>query len=164
MGYDNASILQENWLSTMKIYTKTGDAGTTGLLGGHRVPKDDPRIEAYGTVDELNALLGVARAHLRTDTLEAILERLQHLLFAVGAALASPDDRRDCSHWIGDEVIEELELVIDQQESHLEALANFVLPAGTPAGVLSARGSRGLPTGGAPGSDLTSHPRPICGR
>ena len=119
----------------MKIYTKTGDAGATGLLGGVRVPKDDPRIEAYGTVDELNALIGVARSHLDAEAaeLDAILERLQHQLFGVGAALATPDPAKDTSQWIDDAMIEFVETTIDRIEHHLPALTNFILPAGSPA-------------------------------
>ena len=68
----------------MKIYTKSGDEGKTGLFGGPRVWKDDPRIEAYGTVDELNALLGVVRAGQLSETVDGPLERVQHDLFAIG--------------------------------------------------------------------------------
>ncbi len=78
----------------MKIYTKTGDDGTTGLLGAGRVGKDDPRIDSYGTVDELNAMLGLARAAGGLDPdLDALVARVQDDLFAVGAALADPDPR-----------------------------------------------------------------------
>lgn len=75
----------------MRIYTRTGDTGETGLIGGQRVPKDDPRVEAYGTVDELNAVLGVARCYLADlPDLDALLERFQSELFDIGAELASP--------------------------------------------------------------------------
>ena len=73
----------------MKIYTKTGDAGETGLFGGGRVPKDSPRVTAYGEVDELNATLGVARA-AGVGALDGLCETLQHQLFTVGAVLATP--------------------------------------------------------------------------
>ena len=116
----------------MKIYTKTGDEGTTGLLGGHRVAKDDPRIEAYGTVDELNALLGVARSHLQDEDLDAILALLQDQLFALGAALASPEAGGEAEQWINAAVIEALETTIDEQEQQLEPLTSFILPAGSP--------------------------------
>jgi cob(I)alamin adenosyltransferase len=72
----------------MKIYTKTGDTGETGLYGGGRVRKDAPRIEAYGTVDELNAVLGLARANAPTAEIDALLARVQNELFDVGAELA----------------------------------------------------------------------------
>jgi cob(I)alamin adenosyltransferase len=78
----------------MRIYTRTGDTGETGLIGGQRVPKDDPRVEAYGTVDELNAVLGVARGYLRDQPeLDTLLERIQNELFDIGAelALAAPN-------------------------------------------------------------------------
>src|SRR5882724_10044306 len=78
----------------LKIYTKTGDDGTTGLLGAGPVGKDDPRIDAYGTVDELNAVLGLARASGGLDAdADALLARVQDELFAVGAALADPDPK-----------------------------------------------------------------------
>src|SRR5687767_3749927 len=75
----------------MKIYTRTGDAGITGLYGGGRAPKNDPRIAAYGTVDELNAFLGVCRAAGLPGDVDEVLARLQHDMFALGAELASPD-------------------------------------------------------------------------
>ena len=76
--------------STMKIYTKTGDAGETGLFGGPRVAKDDLRIEAYGAIDELNAALGVVRATRPAAAIDEVLQRLQNELFVVGAELATP--------------------------------------------------------------------------
>ena len=75
----------------MKIYTKTGDEGITGLLGNRRVPKDDIRIEAYGTIDELNAVLGLARAQGLDAAADRLSAQLQDELFAVGSALADPD-------------------------------------------------------------------------
>src|SRR5512135_1868022 len=77
--------------AAVKIYTKTGDDGLTGLLGNRRVPKDDARIEAYGTIDELNAVLGVARAQGLGEEADALVGRLQDELFAVGSALADPN-------------------------------------------------------------------------
>src|SRR3954468_276544 len=76
---------------TVKIYTKTGDEGMTGLLGSRRVPKDDLRIEAYGTIDELNAVLGLARSEGLDERADALLGRLQDDLFLVGSALADPN-------------------------------------------------------------------------
>ena len=80
----------------MKIYTKTGDAGETGLFGGPRVKKDDPRVEAYGAVDELNAALGVARAAGAgaAPDLDQLLDAVQHRLFTVGAELATPHEAK----------------------------------------------------------------------
>ncbi len=75
----------------MKIYTKTGDGGETGLFGGPRVPKDSPRIEAFGAVDELNALLGLARAESLPSEIDDLLARIQSELFDLGAELATPD-------------------------------------------------------------------------
>jgi hypothetical protein len=74
----------------MKIYTKTGDAGETGLFGGGRVPKDDPRVEAYGDVDELNSAIGMARAMAPAQFHDALLESIQRDLFAIGGQLATP--------------------------------------------------------------------------
>jgi hypothetical protein len=75
----------------MKIYTKTGDAGTTGLFGGPRVSKDDARICAYGSVDELNAVLGTARSTRLSEKLDQMLDAIQHQLFSIGAELATPE-------------------------------------------------------------------------
>ena len=115
----------------MKIYTKTGDAGETSLFGGARVPKDDPRIEAYGTVDELNSLLGVARASWPASPLDAQLGRIQSDLFAIGAHLASPGTSRFAG--VEPERVAELERAIDAMESELAPLRNFILPGGSAA-------------------------------
>lgn len=117
----------------MKIYTKTGDNGETGLFAGPRVPKDDVRIEAYGTVDELNAFLGLARAESLPSEIDSVIERLQHGLFAVGAELASPDPVAAKTKMIGSEEIAWLEAMIDRSEAELEPLRQFILPAGTRA-------------------------------
>ncbi len=116
----------------MKIYTKTGDAGETGLYGGPRVFKDDLRIEAYGSIDELNAILGEVRASAPPEAIDAVLERLQHDLFVVGAQLASPKPATKGPR-IGAEQIAELERFIDQFEEQLPPLKNFILPGGTVA-------------------------------
>jgi cob(I)alamin adenosyltransferase len=122
----------------MKIYTGTGDGGETGLFGGMRVPKDDPRVEAYGTVDEVNAFLGLARASLseRSRTLDAVLSVLQVELFDVGAELATPPERSASPlaarlRAVTDEQVLVLEQMIDSYEAQLEPLKNFILPGGS---------------------------------
>ncbi len=117
----------------MKIYTKTGDEGETGLFAGPRVFKDDVRIEAYGTVDELNAFLGVARATGLPVEIETVVERVQHDLFAIGAELASPDPQAAGTKLIGGREVAWLERTIDEHEDCLEPLRQFILPAGPPA-------------------------------
>jgi cob(I)alamin adenosyltransferase len=120
----------------MKIYTKTGDAGDTGLFGGGRVPKSHPRVEAYGDVDELNATLGVARAAGADDQIDALLVRVQQDLFAIGALLATPDRAKMHTHLekarIDQERIAELERAIDAADTELEPLRAFILPGGSP--------------------------------
>ena len=120
----------------MKIYTKTGDTGETGLFGGPRVPKDDPRIEAYGTIDELNAILGVARAERPRADFDEVLNRIQHDLFALGAELATPDPAAKGIDAIKAEHIAWQEEQIDQFEEQLEPLTQFILPGGTRAAAL----------------------------
>jgi len=114
----------------MRLYTKTGDDGTTGLFGGTRVAKDHDRVEAYGTVDELNALLGVVRAGGASEELDALLEAIQHDLFAVGAELACAPGKeaRLACHPVGGSEIAALERAIDAADEALPALRNFVLP------------------------------------
>ena len=115
----------------MKIYTKTGDAGMTGLFGGPRVAKDDPRICAYGSVDELNAVLGIARATGLGDKLDSILGSVQHHLFSVGAELATPNPEEHCLKWAGASHVEQMEQWIDELEASLKPLRNFILPGGS---------------------------------
>ncbi len=115
----------------MKIYTKTGDAGTTGLFGGPRVTKDDPRICAYGSVDELNAVLGVARASGLGEQLDSILGTVQHHLFSIGAELASPNPEEHQLKWEGSRDIQQMENWIDELELQLTPLRNFILPGGS---------------------------------
>lgn len=118
----------------VKIYTKTGDDGTTGLLGAGRVGKDDPRIDSYGTVDELNAVLGLARASSGLDTdLDALLAQVQDDLFAVGAALADPNPAGKFHNAVGEEMASRLEDEIDRLEAELPPLTQFILPGGGPA-------------------------------
>jgi cob(I)alamin adenosyltransferase len=120
----------------MKIYTKTGDAGTTGLFGGGRVGKDHPRVEAYGDVDELNAALGLARAIEVMPRIDEVLVPIQRDLFAIGALLATPDHEKMRQHLdkahVDDERVTQLERAIDDADHELEPLRAFVLPGGTP--------------------------------
>lgn len=121
----------------MKIYTKTGDAGETGLFDGSRVSKDDLRVAAYGDVDELNAVLGLVRAHARDASLDTLLLGIQRDLFALGAQLADPSERvaeRRAKAAVAAGRIEELEAVIDRHEAGLPPLRAFVLPGGAPVG------------------------------
>ncbi len=115
-----------------KIYTKTGDNGTTGLLGPGRVAKCDSRVAAYGAVDELSAVIGVAKATSGLS-LEAdrALSIIQEELFAVGAALADPDPNGAFSQIVTDEHVARLEREIDVIESSLTPLQSFILPGGT---------------------------------
>jgi cob(I)alamin adenosyltransferase len=119
----------------MKIYTKTGDTGQTSLYGGQRVDKDDQRVEAYGTVDETNACLGLARAHGLPAAFDPVVERLQAELFVFGAELACAPgaEARLRLPLLGDAHVAALEQDIDRHEAPLAPLKNFVLPAGTPA-------------------------------
>ena len=125
------------FLSRMKIYTRTGDKGDTGLFGGGRVDKDHPRVDAYGDVDELNATIGVARAHNTDARIDEILSGIQRDLFSIGALLATPDRDKMQQHLskavIGDARIKELEAFIDECDTELEPLKAFILPGGTPA-------------------------------
>ena len=121
----------------MKIYTRTGDTGETSLFGGTRVGKDDPRVDAYGEVDELNAHIGVARAHAADSEIDAELIQLQRDLFALGAQLADPGgtvgDRLTKAR-LGDDATARLEHLIDRLEAGLPPLRNFILAGGTPCG------------------------------
>ena len=116
----------------MKIYTKTGDQGETGLFAGPRVRKDHPRIEAFGTVDELNAALGMVRCETLPDDMDMLLDRVQGELFAVGADLATPHPKVPGTAWVGADHVKALEEMIDQYEAQLPRLTQFILPAGTP--------------------------------
>jgi cob(I)alamin adenosyltransferase len=125
-------------IHVVKIYTRSGDAGETALFGGGRVRKDHERIEAMGTVDELNAMLGVARTELaRGGTapggLDDLLSRLQHELFHLGAELATPQPDEMGTDLLGDGHVSMLEADIDSFDAELEPLRAFILPAGCPA-------------------------------
>ena len=126
----------------MKIYTRRGDEGETGLLGGDRVPKTDPRVEAYGTVDELNAAVGLARSLARQAGEELLgdrrLKRIQDDLFAIGARLAAADPVRAREKGLVPDFppgrVGDLEAWIDELDAELPELDAFLLPGGSPAG------------------------------
>lgn len=115
-----------------KVYTKTGDDGTTGLVGGNRVKKYDPRLEAYGTIDELNASIGVLRSFDLSDKILNLLIQIQNKLFNIGSRLASDEkgDAFTADLKITEENINVLENAIDEFEKHLPDLKGFVLPGG----------------------------------
>lgn len=119
----------------MKIYTRTGDEGKTGLFGGGRVLKDDPRVEAYGDVDELNAFIGTARAVEVMPRIDEVLVPIQRDLFSIGALLATPDRDKMEQHLtkarIDDDRIRQLEHAIDECDRELDPLKAFVLPGGS---------------------------------
>jgi cob(I)alamin adenosyltransferase len=117
----------------MKIYTKTGDKGDTSLFGGQRVPKDALRIEAYGTVDELNSVLGVVLADNTNERIAEILTHVQNQLFDLGADLATPRSvAAKTIKRIEPKDAHSLEKIIDSLQSHLKPLRSFVLPGGSP--------------------------------
>jgi cob(I)alamin adenosyltransferase len=116
----------------MKIYTRTGDSGDTSLFGGQRVPKDAQRIEAYGTVDELNSLLGIVRAENGDSQIDEMLERVQNTLFDLGADLATPRSLNKSITRIAPRDTAVLEKYIDQTEPKLKPLRSFILPGGSP--------------------------------
>ncbi|MCY4001270.1 MAG: cob(I)yrinic acid a,c-diamide adenosyltransferase [Bacteroidetes bacterium] len=122
----------------MKIYTRTGDDGTTGLFGGDRVSKSHPRVQAMGAVDETNAALGAARSSLppQSHQMASLLLRLQHECFILGADLATPEDSRATVPRIEQKHIDCLEGDIDLWESELERLTYFILPGGSQASSL----------------------------
>lgn len=117
----------------MKIYTKTGDKGETALFGGKRVSKTHPRIAAYGTVDELNSVVGMAAASCSEESVRA-LRRIQHDLLDVGAELATPAENEAAlarSALITEERVDWLEAEMDRMEEHLRPLETFILPGGS---------------------------------
>ena len=122
-----------------KVYTRTGDSGQTGLVGGKRLPKDHPRIEAYGTVDELNSLIGIVlsfleqkKASKRSLKLKLILKAIQQKLFDTGSELATlPGDEYEGQINLQAENVEWLEEIIDAMNGELQPLKSFILPGGT---------------------------------
>jgi cob(I)alamin adenosyltransferase len=133
------STFNEPRLALNRIYTRAGDQGETSLVGGQRVPKDDPRIEAFGEVDELNAFLGLAFVSCAESTearlsgeLAAILKRVQHELFNLGSILATkPEDVHPKQPRVTEAEVEQLEHEIDAANAELQPLRSFVLPGGT---------------------------------
>jgi cob(I)alamin adenosyltransferase len=115
----------------MRIYTRTGDKGDTGLVGGKRVPKESPRIEAIGTLDELNATLGICMIHAKGTELEETLCLLQNWLFDLGSELATPRESKCYAESVQEKHVKYLEDSIDKQTAHLEPLKNFILPGGS---------------------------------
>lgn len=122
-----------------RVYTRTGDKGETGLVGGTRVPKDSPRIEAYGTVDELNSIVGLTRAFNDEKLhagdayrfLDVVLRRIQDELFDLGSELATPPESfREGMYRVGDREVKKIEQLIDECQKELEPLKSFVLPGG----------------------------------
>ena len=123
-------------LALNRIYTKMGDAGQTSLAGGQRIPKDDPRIEAYGTVDELNAFIALAKLSCgeseKLSALAAILRRVQHELFNLGSILATkPEDVHPKQARVTGIEVHQLEREIDKMNAEVPPLRSFVLPGGT---------------------------------
>jgi len=116
----------------MKIYTKTGDDGNTSLFGGERVHKNNLRITAYGTIDELNAIIGIVISNDINDEIKIELLEIQNTLFVVGAELASPEKvKNDLIKKISISEVEKLEKLIDRFDEKLPALKNFILPGGS---------------------------------
>jgi len=133
----------------MKIYTKTGDKGKTSLFGGKRVWKDDLRIQSYGTVDELNSILGVAVTEIKNKELNKILSSIQHELFNLGSDLASPEYKGSKNFSIlriNEVNTKRIEGLIDKIDKKLSPLKNFILP------------------GGLKGAALLHHARTVCRR
>ena len=117
----------------MKIYTRAGDDGTTGLIGGSRISKSDPRLECYGTIDELNAALGVAAISLDQTLLKHVRE-IQNDLFIIGSQLATTEFSTPSLPSLDDQHVTRLEMQIDTAETELPALRNFILPGGSEPG------------------------------
>jgi cob(I)alamin adenosyltransferase len=119
----------------VKIYTKTGDKGDTGLFGGGRVPKNHPRVSAYGEVDELNSFIGLARATEPMPRIDDILLPIQRDLLAIGALLATPNQAKMREHLtkarVDERRIQQLERAIDDADLELEPLKAFIIPGGS---------------------------------
>ena len=123
----------------MKIYTKTGDEGETGLFGGERVSKNTLRIEAYGTIDELNAFIGLTIIEVSDKSVKDLLQKIQNWLFSIGADLSTPDNEKTKKLNVfrtPEEYYLFIEKEIDNYESKLDELRNFILPGGTKGAAL----------------------------
>ncbi|MBZ0201272.1 MAG: cob(I)yrinic acid a,c-diamide adenosyltransferase [Ignavibacteriaceae bacterium] len=123
----------------MKIYTKTGDTGETSLFGGKRVSKDSLRIEAYGTIDELNSFIGNAVTEVKDAEIKNLLGKIQNMLFAAGADLATPETEKNKKlkiKRIPASYVSEMEKAIDYFETTLDPLKNFILPGGSKSAAL----------------------------
>lgn len=118
----------------MKIYTKTGDDGTSGLIGGNRVMKNDIRLEAYGSVDELNSWIGLIRSMVTDSSVSELLLRIQNTLFAIGSKLATGENGQEFTNHIRIDDAETvmIEKAMDEYESKLQPIRNFILPGGSP--------------------------------
>ena len=117
---------------SFKIYTKTGDKGETGLFGGKRLPKYDQRIEAYGTVDEVNAFIGLVRDSLQNTEVRDFLKEVQDRLFTIGANLASDPEKDMATPDLLESDVVALEKYMDSMDESLPTLKNFILPGGHP--------------------------------
>ena len=117
-------------MESLKIYTKTGDDGTTGVQGGKRISKSDPRIQAYGAVDEANSILGIVLTHKLDSDVQSLLVQIQNELFVAGSDLSSPDLVNQKNR-VSESMICNLESHIDRFESELDPLTNFILPGGS---------------------------------
>ncbi len=128
----NSTFTENNKMSDFKIYTKTGDDGTSGLIGGTRVSKFDNRLEAYGTVDELNSWIGLLVAQNQDTTTNEVLQKIQHMLFIIASHLATDTTKSNLHQTLplsGDE-INLMEKEIDRMQAALPELSNFILPGG----------------------------------
>jgi len=132
-------LTKKDLIKDMKIYTKTGDKGETGLFGGERVSKNSPRIEAYGTIDELNAFIGLAVTEVKDKSVKELLLKIQNQLFTVGSDLATPDteknkklsvERTPADYFI------DAEKAIDFYNAKLDDLKSFILPGGSKSAAL----------------------------
>jgi cob(I)alamin adenosyltransferase len=124
-----------------RLYTRSGDAGTTGLFGGGRVSKDDPRVEAYGEVDELNSVLGVAAATIGDETRRAQIQDIQNELFNIGSELASETAGEKAAEFgrmftDADAKIAAMEKLTDELDNMVPPLTTFILPGGSQAGAM----------------------------
>ena len=123
----------------MKIYTKGGDKGETGLYGGERVSKDSLRIETYGTVDELNSFIGLTLGEVSDSQIKKLLKQIQNTLFVLGSDLSTPDNEKNKAHQIPRITrsnYEEIEREIDKFDARLDELRNFILPGGSKGAAL----------------------------